>query len=121
MTVEQQVRMERSALERSLPKEAYVSPEHFSRERDRIFHRQWFCVGRVEMVPEAGDYLHVDVAGERILVVRTRTGELRAHYNVCRHRGSRLALGEPVPEGCDFPSSDGRFKGIIRCSYHSWT
>jgi glycine betaine catabolism A len=117
----EQVRMERSALERSLPKDAYVSSEHFSREREWIFHRQWFCVGRTEMLPEAGDYLHVDVAGERILVVRTRAGDLSAHYNVCRHRGSRLALGEPVPESCADPGADGRFKGVIRCSYHSWT
>ena len=38
----------------------------------------------------------VDVAGESVIVVRGKDGELRGFYNVCRHRGSRLcdeALG----------------------------
>ena len=43
--------------------------------------------------------------------MRTRDGTLAAHYNVCRHRGSRL-----VPEG-----SGGSLGGSIRCPYHSWT
>jgi glycine betaine catabolism A len=118
--VVEHVQMPRSAMERSLPKAAYVAQEHFERERERIFFREWFCVGRVEQLPGAGDYLHADVAGERILVVRTRTGELRAHYNVCRHRGSRLALDDATPVSGDFPGPTDRFKGIIRCPYHSW-
>ena len=115
------VRMMRSAVERSLPKAAYIGEAHFEVERERIFWRDWFCVGRTEQVRAAGDYLHVDVAGERILVVRTRRGSISAHYDVCRHRGSRLALDAPVPESCDFPAASGRFKGVIRCPYHSWT
>ncbi len=115
------VRMMRSAVERSLPKAAYVSGEHFERERERIFWREWFCAGRADQIPEPGDYLHVDVAGERILVVRTRKGTISAHYDVCRHRGSRLALDDPAPASCDFPAASGHFKGVIRCPYHSWT
>lgn len=113
-------RMPRSAMERSLPKAAYVAQDHFERERERIFFREWYCVGRAEQLAEAGDYLHADVAGERILVVRTRAGEPKAHYNVCRHRGSRLVLDDAVPQSGDFPGATGRFKGIIRCPYHSW-
>jgi glycine betaine catabolism A len=112
--------MPRSAMERSLPRAAYVSAEHFERERERIFFREWFCVGRAEQIPEPGDYLDVDVAGERILVVRNRSGGLSAHYNVCRHRGSRLTLDDARPESGDFPLASGRFKGVIRCPYHSW-
>jgi Rieske 2Fe-2S family protein len=58
-----------------------------------------------------GDYLVREVAGESVLVVRTREGALAAHYNVCRHRGSQL-----VPGG-----GRGSFSGGIRCPYHSWT
>lgn len=114
-------RMERTALERSLPRAAYVSDEHFERERERIFFREWFCVGREEQLQAPGDYLHADVAGERVLVVRTRAGDIRAHYDVCRHRGSRLALDEPAPASGEAPGPDGQFKGVIRCPYHSWT
>jgi phenylpropionate dioxygenase-like ring-hydroxylating dioxygenase large terminal subunit len=57
-------------LMRTLPASAYRSPEHHAREVERIFHREWFAVGRAERLGAGGDYLHVDVAGERVLVVR---------------------------------------------------
>jgi Rieske 2Fe-2S family protein len=98
-------------MERTLHRDFYFSPDIFRREQERIFYREWFCAGRDEELPETGDYLVLDVAGESVIVVRTRDGALAAHYNVCRHRGSRL-----VPEGCK-----GSFGGAIRCPYHSWT
>ena len=98
-------------MERTLQRDFYFSDEIFQREKERIFCREWFCAGREEEVPNPGDYLVRDVAGESVLVVRNREGDLAAHYNVCRHRGSRL-----VPEGCT-----GTFAGGIRCPYHSWT
>jgi Rieske 2Fe-2S family protein len=98
-------------LERTLPREAYLAPEYFAREKERIFCREWVCVGRAEELAGAGDYVVKHVAGESILIVRTREGGLRAHYNVCRHRGSQL-----VPD-----CGSGRFAGGIRCPYHSWT
>jgi Rieske 2Fe-2S family protein len=97
--------------ERTLHRDYYFSPELFEREKERIFCRQWFCAGREEQVSGPGDYLILEVAAESIIVLRTREGRLRAHYNVCRHRGSRL-----VREGCT-----GSFSGGIRCPYHSWT
>jgi Rieske 2Fe-2S family protein len=98
-------------MERTLYRDAYLSDENFQRERERIFYREWFCGGRAEEVANPGDYVAVEIAGESVVVTRTREGRLAAHYNVCRHRGSRL-----VPEG-----SRGRFNGAIRCPYHSWT
>src|SRR5919109_4916505 len=112
----------RSTLERTLSRDYYFSDEIFERERARIFHHEWFCAGREEELPNAGDYLVLDVAGESVLLVRTREGELRAHYNVCRHRGCQLVL-----DGRDKTSRDavvgpaGTFPGAIRCPYHSWT
>jgi phenylpropionate dioxygenase-like ring-hydroxylating dioxygenase large terminal subunit len=104
----------------TLPGLAYRSPEWFERETEAIFHREWFLVGRAEALEAPGDYVHVDVAGERLLVVRTRTGDLRAFHDVCRHRGSRLVLDAP-PVGEDAGAAHGRFKGAIRCPYHAWT
>ena len=98
-------------MERTLDREFYFSPEIFAREKERIFCREWFCAGREEELPAAGDYLVVEVGGESVLVVCSRKSKLAAHYNVCRHRGSRL-----VPEG-----SKGSLGGSIRCPYHSWT
>jgi glycine betaine catabolism A len=99
-----------AALERTLHRDYYLSEPIFALERERLFFREWFCAAREE-VPEPGDYVVREVAGESVLLIRTRDGGLVAHYNVCRHRGSRL-----VPDG-----GHGHFSGGIRCPYHSWT
>src|SRR5262245_8838718 len=100
-----------SVLERTLHRDHYLSDPLFALERERIFFREWFSVAREEELQDPGDYLVRDVAGESVLIVRTRDGRLAAHYNVCRHRGSQL-----VPD-CE----KGTFTGGIRCPYHSWT
>jgi Rieske 2Fe-2S family protein len=111
-----------AALEPTLPRSAYLSEEFFTRERDRVFFGEWTCVGREETIPGPGDYLRVDLAGESLLIVRTREGDLRAFHNVCRHRGSRLVIDAgPTVDDAAAPCRAGRFKGSIVCPYHSWT
>src|SRR5207247_2396649 len=106
-------------MQQTLPGAAYRSAAWFERETDAIFHREWFLVGRAEALRCPGDYLQVEVAGERMLIVRTRAGGLGAYHDVCRHRGSRLIL-DPPPTGDDPGVAHGRFKGAIRCPYHAW-
>jgi len=107
-------------MERTLSREHYLSPEIFGREKNRIFWREWLCVGRDADLGEPGDYRVIDIAGESLIVLRTKSGLLRGYYNVCRHRGSQL-----IPMGsrrsCAAVQASGRFKGNIRCPYHSWT
>ena len=111
-----------STLEESLPGAWYVSPEIFERETEAIFFQEWFCVGREEEVSTTGDFLVRDLAGESILIVRAKDGTLNAFYNVCRHRGCRLVLDDaPVLSDDDRPGPSGKFRGAIRCPYHSWT
>jgi hypothetical protein len=74
-------------VERTLHRDFYFSDEIFQCGRDRIFHREWFCAGRVEELRQLGDYVAPNVAGESVLVVRTRDGVLSAHYN-----GSAIAV-----------------------------
>lgn len=100
----------------------YQSPEIFHLETERIFHRQWFCVGRVDQMPAAGDFLQVSVAGESIFVVRGRDDGLRAFYNVCRHRGSQLLRTDPLPDVArPGAANSGRVAGAVVCPYHAWT
>jgi glycine betaine catabolism A len=109
-------------METTLPGRAYRSEEFFELERERIFFRDWVCVGREETIADAGSYLLVDLLGESLLVVRTRGGDIGCFHNVCRHRGSRLVIDDPAT--CDvagLPCAGGRFKGSIVCPYHSWT
>ena len=88
----------------------YRDPEILEREFERIFFRSWVLAGREERVAETGDYFTFQLGPESVLVVRGRDGALRAFYNVCRHRGSRLCAEE-----------SGRFQGAIRCRYHAWS
>ncbi|HET9372239.1 MAG TPA: aromatic ring-hydroxylating dioxygenase subunit alpha, partial [Vicinamibacterales bacterium] len=83
----------------------------FEKERERFFRRMWVGVGRLEVLPQRGSYLTIDVAGDSLIVVRADdAGRVRAYYNLCRHRGTRLCT-EPL----------GRFGGAIKCPYHAWT
>ncbi|HZE75642.1 MAG TPA: aromatic ring-hydroxylating dioxygenase subunit alpha [Gemmatimonadales bacterium] len=105
-------------LERTLPRDAYFADAIWQREKERIFGREWACAGRAEELPAPGDYRVLDLAGESLLVVRTKAGALRAFYNVCRHRGCRLVLDPPATP---HPAPAGHFAGGIRCPYHAWT
>ena len=87
----------------------YASPEVFQLERERLFHATWFCAARADALREPRDAAVVDVAGESIILLRDEEGVLRAFFNVCRHRGSRL---------CD---EGGRLPRAIRCPYHAWS
>jgi glycine betaine catabolism A len=109
-------------LERSLPTSWYRSSEIFRVEKERIFCREWICVCRDEELPNAGDSKVLDVLGESILLLRNREGQLRAFYNVCRHRGSRLCRNpaDVNPPRVALPGgiSAGR---LIVCPYHQWS
>jgi Rieske 2Fe-2S family protein len=100
----------------------YSSPDVFRLETERLFHAEWFCVGRAEQLAKAGDCLHVAVAGESILVLRGRDDALRAFYNVCRHRGSRLVRTPTLPDPVTPElANSGRLAGGVVCPYHAWT
>src|SRR3989338_4808045 len=75
---------------RAMPKSVYTSAEFLEQEQRHIFAHDWLCACRAETLPNAGDYLTMKIAGEPILVLRDRDGEIRAMSNVCRHRMSTL-------------------------------
>jgi glycine betaine catabolism A len=95
---------------RTLPSRYYVDPDHFLADRERFFARMWVFVGREDDVPGAGDTILREVAGESLIVVRGDDGLVRAFYNVCRHRGTRLLS--------ELESCVGK---RIQCPYHAWT
>ena len=94
----------------TMPARYYTSPEVFAEEREKITARMWHCVGRLADIPNPGDYFLASLGGESLIVVRGRSGTVRAFFNVCRHRGTRL---------CEQPS--GSFSETIQCPYHAWT
>lgn len=111
-----------TTLQKSLPSTYYQSAEIFAQEKEKIFCREWFCAAREDQLAKAGDYLVLDVVGESILIVRTKEGEVKAHYNVCRHRGSRLVPGPGEEEKTNVRLGGGMLGASgIRCPYHQWT
>jgi len=101
-------------LEVTLPGEYYLDPAHWLRERDKIFHREWFCAGRLSGLDHKGDFRVVNILGESILLVRDEQDAVHAFYNVCRHRGAELVNAPSAGE------QSGTFAAGIRCPYHSW-
>ncbi|MBT8446576.1 MAG: aromatic ring-hydroxylating dioxygenase subunit alpha [Gammaproteobacteria bacterium] len=96
-----------------LPASAVTDPQRFAAERDAIYRRCWLHVGRIEEIPDAGDWFvqAIEIAGASILVMRGRDGEVRAFHNICRHRGNRLAM---APRGTAATSR-------LACRFHGWT
>ena len=92
-----------------LPNAAYTSEDFFAYEREVIFQRQWVFAAVGSQIPNRGDVLPVNVAGWPVLLVRNRSGQVKAFHNVCRHRG--LQLVSNPQNGCP----------MLVCPYHSWT
>ena len=94
-----------------LSSEPYISAAFFERERERIFARCWLEVGRVEELPNPGDYIvrDLEVLRTEALVVRGADGVIRAFHNVCKHRGMKVAT-------CAQGSAEG-----FMCNFHGWT
>ena len=91
----------------SLPAKAYVQSSYLDVEREEIHYKSWQYVCHIEKLKNPGDYTAFDIQGRPVVALRDRGGELRAFYNVCRHRGHELLSGE------------GNTKTIV-CPYHAW-
>lgn len=87
--------------------ERYYSPAFAQLEWEHMWTRIWHVAGRTSELPEPGDHIVHDFMHESVLVVRQDDGSLRAFYNVCGHRGQRLAW------------SSGH-RNQFHCPYHGW-
>lgn len=92
----------------SLPPATYSSEELFELEREKIFRPGWIMIGRVDQVPNPGDYLAVDLLDERLVLTRDhRDGAVHVLSRVCTHRWMSVCEG----------SGNSR---TLECPYHAW-
>ncbi len=105
--VAQQIRERRKGY--SLPAQFYTDPHVFDLDMREIFAKQWFFAALEAQVPEAGDYVSVEVGPYSVIVLRDDDDELRAFHNVCRHRGARI-----------LNDAQGSVGNLV-CGYHYWT
>lgn len=96
----------------SIAVERYLSREFYELEKERLWPCVWQAVCRETEVPQAGDYVVHQVVDAHILVVRIKSGELRAYHNVCLHRGRQLKAGGDV---------GGGYTEQLQCPYHGFT
>ena len=95
---------------KTLARKYYAGATVYEAETTNIFLRRWLYVGRASSLAEPGTYFLREIDSESVIVLRDHDGELRAHHNVCRHRGTRL-ITEP----------EGQLPKSIQCRYHAWT
>ncbi|PUA16712.1 (Fe-S)-binding protein [Glaciimonas sp. PCH181] len=93
----------------SLDAPFYLSQEIFDLDMQEIFGKHWIQVAIDPDIPEPGDYVTVEIGKNSIVIVRDDDMSVRAHHNVCRHRGARLC------------SEHKGSVGNLVCPYHQWT
>ena len=98
-----------------IPVEAYISEDYARAERDKLWRKVWLQAGRVEDIPNVGDYVTYDILDDSVLIVRNSADSIKAYRNVCTHRGRRLV---DTPEGQR--NARGNAKNFV-CGFHAWT
>ncbi len=87
---------------------AYKSAEVFEREKEMIFGKCWLYLGHGTELRGNGDYHTRRVGGRDIIFLSDRKGEIRAFFNTCTHRGSKI---------CRERNGSAR---TFTCPYHGW-
>jgi phenylpropionate dioxygenase-like ring-hydroxylating dioxygenase large terminal subunit len=86
----------------------YFDRGYQAAEWERLWTQTWLLACPSSDIAEGGDFARFDIGSESFIVVRMDDGSVKAHYNVCPHRGSRIVLSDL--------GSVERFT----CPFHSW-
>jgi nitrite reductase/ring-hydroxylating ferredoxin subunit len=65
---------------------------------------------REEHIPEVGDYHVYDLGHFSFIITRTAPKEIKAYYNACLHRGTKLRASGTEGNAREF-----------KCSFHGWS
>src|SRR5262245_8822035 len=98
----------RNALFR-VQRQAFLDPEVFAAERERIFDRSWLYLGHESELASAGDFRLRELGTRRVIFVRGKDRRVRALLNSCTHRGAEVCR-ERAGNANSF-----------QCFYHGWT
>ncbi len=95
---------------KSLPAWIYENDEFLELEKEQIFLSSWQLACHQSDIPNPGDYETFTIFDQDLFVIRGKDNEIRAFYNVCRHRAFKL-LGD----------GEGNCGDRITCPYHAWS
>jgi phenylpropionate dioxygenase-like ring-hydroxylating dioxygenase large terminal subunit len=93
----------------SFDQEFYTSDAVFRADMDHVIATKWIMAGHIAQVPNKGDYFLFRIGQDEIIIIRENETNVRAFFNVCRHRGSTL---------CSEDTGNAR---KLVCPYHAWT
>lgn len=91
-------------------KDRYIDPAYAKKEIDRLWNRTWQFACREEHIPTVGDYHVYDVGPYSFIITRVGENDIRAYYNACLHRGTKLRASGTEGNAEEF-----------KCSFHGWT
>ena len=94
---------------KGLPAWSYFNDELLEAEKKLFFRQHWQLVCHKNDLPDVGDFMTLNIVGERALIIRETTDRIRAFHNLCRHRGSRVLSEE-----------SGHCAHSIVCPFHGW-
>jgi nitrite reductase/ring-hydroxylating ferredoxin subunit len=93
-----------------IPKDRYIDPAYAKQEYATLWQRTWQFACREEHIPNVGDYHVYDIGQQSFIITRVAKHEIRAFYNACLHRGTKLRASGT--EGCATE---------FQCSFHGWS
>ena len=119
----------------TIPAEYYLDEKHWLNDERSLRDHFWFMADHESRIPNTGDYFLFEFGrGDSVIIARTEDGSVKAHHNVCRHRGSRICLHDqnlPGSATADGTPADPRLSvtqqgpngntAVFRCPYHAWT
>lgn len=88
----------------------YRSQEFFNLEIKNLWPKVWQWACREEQIPNSGDYVVYDIGDYSFIIVREEGGDVRAYYNSCMHRGTKIKAS----------GTEGNSREL-RCPFHGWT
>lgn len=88
----------------------YIDPAYAKKEFDNLWTRTWQFACREEHIPEVGDYYVYDIGRHSFIVTRVAESDIRAYYNACLHRGTKLRA-----------SGTEGFASEFKCPFHGWS
>jgi nitrite reductase/ring-hydroxylating ferredoxin subunit len=93
-----------------ISKDRYTQASFAKGEFERLWTRTWQFACREEHIPDVGDYYVYDIGPYSFVVTRCADNQIRAHFNACLHRGTKLK-----------PSGTTGFSNDLKCPFHGWT
>ncbi|MFC9433727.1 aromatic ring-hydroxylating dioxygenase subunit alpha [Nocardia sp. NPDC057030] len=92
-----------------IPAHIYNDRELFDREKTHVFGCAWIFIAHESEIPRRGDYVVRRIIDDSFIIIRDENDEIRAHFNMCRHRGMQICRAE-IGNASHF-----------RCPYHGWS